>query len=78
MLGAIVHLVFNLSLATHWLDPLFVEAWGKVLADPELDGSLKGLALALPAEVELAQAMEVIDVDAIHEVRREGCARHTT
>ncbi|MCA8925610.1 MAG: aminopeptidase N, partial [Planctomycetes bacterium] len=52
------------------LDPLFVEAWGKVLADPELDGSLKGLALALPAEVELAQAMEVIDVDAIHEVRQ--------
>jgi len=52
------------------LDPVFVEAWGKVLADPELDGSLKALALALPSEIKLAQDMDVIDVDALHEARQ--------
>ena len=52
------------------LDPVFVEAWGKVLADPELDGSLKALALALPSEIKLAQDMQVIDVDALHEARQ--------
>jgi aminopeptidase N len=52
------------------VDPLFVEAFGKVLTDDGLDGSLKALALALPSERLLAQEMEVIDVDAIHDARR--------
>jgi aminopeptidase N len=66
-----------LELAQAWaarrklaLDPLFSEAWGRVLADPELDGSLKALALALPSERILAQEMEVIDPDALHAARR--------
>ena len=32
------------------LDAAFAEAWGRVLSSPELDGSLKALALGLPAE----------------------------
>jgi aminopeptidase N len=53
------------------LDPLFVEAFGRLLVDPELDGSLKALALTLPDERVLAQEMETIDVDALH-AAREG------
>jgi aminopeptidase N len=53
------------------LDPLFVEAFGRLLVDPELDGSLKALALTLPDERVLAQEMEIIDVDALH-AAREG------
>jgi aminopeptidase N len=52
------------------LDPLFSQAWGRVLADPALDGSLKALALTLPSERLLAQEMAVIDPDALHAVRR--------
>jgi aminopeptidase N len=52
------------------LDPLFAEAWGRVLADGSLDGSLKALALALPSERILAQEMAVIDPDALHAARR--------
>jgi aminopeptidase N len=47
-------------------DPLFVEAWGSLLGDEGLDGSLKALALQLPAERVLAQEMDVVDPDAIH------------
>ncbi len=53
------------------VDPEFVAAFAKVLADPELDGSLKSFALTLPAERQLAQMVEVVDVDALH------CARTT-
>ena len=52
------------------LDPLFVEAWGRVLADPNLDGSLKSLALGLPAEKLLGQEMTVVEVEGIHRARR--------
>ena len=48
------------------VDPLFLEAWGKLLRDDSLDGSLKALALQLPAERVVAQEMEVVDPDAIH------------
>ncbi len=51
------------------LDPLFVEAFRRVLLDPGLDGSLRALALALPAERELAQAMPVVDVEGLHAAR---------
>ncbi|MCA9711612.1 MAG: aminopeptidase N, partial [Myxococcales bacterium] len=53
------------------LDERFVEAWGRILSDPALDGSLKALALTLPDERVLGQAMDEIDVDGIHAVRRE-------
>jgi aminopeptidase N len=54
------------------LDPLFVEAFGRVLGDPSLDGSLKALALTLPDERVLAQEMNPIDVDALHEARERA------
>ncbi|MEZ6183582.1 MAG: aminopeptidase N [Planctomycetota bacterium] len=63
-------LLENAAQGQERLDPTFVEAWGRILADPELDGSLKALALALPSEVELAQHMQVIDVDALHAARQ--------
>jgi len=51
------------------LDRLFSEAFGDVLDDSGLDGSMKGLALTLPAEKVLAQEMDVVDPDAIHTAR---------
>ena len=48
------------------LDPAFAAAFGRVLADESLDGSMKALALLLPAEQQLSQEMSVVDVDAIH------------
>jgi aminopeptidase N len=56
------------------LDPLFVEAWGRVLADPGLDGAFKSLALTLPSERVLGQEMDVIDPEALHAVRRFALA----
>jgi aminopeptidase N len=54
------------------LDPLFVEAFGRLLADPDLDGSLVALAATLPDERLLAQEMATIDVDALHAVRERA------
>ena len=51
------------------LDPLYVEAFGRVLDAEDLDGSLKSLALTLPDERVLAQEMEPVLVDALHEAR---------
>ena len=51
------------------LDADFAEAWGRVLLDAELDGSLRAQALLLPAERVIAQEMPVIHPDAIHVVR---------
>ncbi|MBB83695.1 MAG: aminopeptidase N, partial [Deltaproteobacteria bacterium] len=51
------------------LDPEFSEAWGRVLADDGLDGSLRAQALVLPAERVIAQEMDVIRPDAIHAAR---------
>ncbi|MCR9097268.1 MAG: aminopeptidase N [bacterium] len=51
------------------LDPEFSEAWGRVLADDGLDGSLRAQALVLPAERVIAQEMPVIRPDAIHAAR---------
>jgi len=50
----------------------FAESWGTVAADPQLDGSLKALALTLPDERVLGQAMKVVAVEAIHQARREA------
>ncbi|HEB90305.1 MAG TPA: aminopeptidase N, partial [Deltaproteobacteria bacterium] len=50
-------------------DPAFASAWGRLLVDENLDGSLRALALTLPAERVVAQALPVIDPDAIHAAR---------
>jgi aminopeptidase N len=51
------------------LDAGFAEAWGRVLTDETLDGSLRALALTLPAERVVAQEMDMIEPDAIHAAR---------
>ena len=51
------------------LDPLFSAAFAKILADPDLDGSLKSQALTLPDEKILGLECQVIDVDSLHEAR---------
>ena len=53
------------------LDPGFCAAWGRVLSDESLDGSLRSQALILPAERVVGQEMSVIHPDAIH-AAREG------
>ncbi|MGB1012599.1 MAG: aminopeptidase N [Nannocystaceae bacterium] len=65
-----------LELAEAWaaekplvLDPGFVDAFAKILADPKLDGSLKSMAMTLPAERQLAQMVDVVNVDALHAAR---------
>ena len=51
------------------LDPLYSEAFGRVLLDPSLDGSLKALALTLPSEKVLGQEADVVDPDALFAAR---------
>lgn len=54
------------------LEPLpaeYLKAFKTVLLDKDLDLALKALALTLPSETTIGQEMEVIDFDAIHEVR---------
>src|SRR5690606_3569525 len=45
------------------------EAWGRVLGDATLDGSLRALAITLPSVRVVAQELAVIDPDAIHSAR---------
>jgi len=51
------------------LDPGLVNAFRKVLEDPDLDGSIKALTLTLPSEELLAQELERVDPDAVHGAR---------
>jgi aminopeptidase N len=51
------------------VDPTFIAAFKNVLTDARLDGSLKALALTLPAELQLAQEVAVVDPDALHAAR---------
>jgi aminopeptidase N len=51
------------------LDAAYSEAWAQILRDPDLDGQIKALALGLPAERVLAQAMETVDPDGLHAAR---------
>jgi aminopeptidase N len=52
------------------LDPLLVSAFGGVLKDSSLDGSMKALALALPGETLIAQELAEVDPAAVHRARR--------
>src|SRR5690606_33268530 len=52
------------------LDPRFVEAFGRILHDPAIDGSLAALTLQLPDERLLGQQRDVVDVDGLHAARR--------
>jgi len=52
------------------LDAGFAEAWGRVLEDGNLPASLCAQALSMPAERVIAQEMNVIRPEAIHEARQ--------
>jgi aminopeptidase N len=49
---------------------LFLEAFGRALANRNADPALLNLALTLPAEIELAEAMAVADPVAVHAARQ--------
>ena len=51
------------------LAPAFIDAWGKVLCDEELDPALVSLALAMPAESYLSERFEVLDPGHVHDAR---------
>ena len=51
-------------------DPAFVEALRAVLRDRSIDGAFAAELLTLPSETYLADRMDRIDVEAIHEARR--------
>ena len=55
------------------LDQRLVEAFAKVLAETDTDKAMQALVLMLPSEYLLAELAEVIDVEAIHQVRRFMC-----
>ncbi|TNE76348.1 MAG: aminopeptidase N, partial [Gammaproteobacteria bacterium] len=55
------------------LDQRLVDAFGKVLAESGSDQAMQALVLTLPTEFLLAELAEVIDVEAIHQVRRFMC-----
>ncbi len=52
------------------VDPNLIAAFGTVLADRTLDPAMVAKTLTLPAEAYLAERAEVVDVDAIHQVRQ--------
>lgn len=52
------------------LKPDFIHAIRAVLANPQLDNALKAQLLLLPSEVELGEAMDMIDVEGIIIARR--------
>ena len=56
--------------ATSPADAPFVEALRSVLRDPAIDGAFAAALLTLPSEDYLAERMERIDVEAIHEARQ--------
>jgi aminopeptidase N len=51
------------------VDDLFLGAFGELLRDARKDPAFTALAIQLPSETELAQAMKVADPDAIHAAR---------
>src|SRR6185295_13905492 len=51
------------------LDSAFIDAMRRLLRDPALDAAFKELALTLPSEVYLAEQLNPVDPQRIHEVR---------
>ncbi|MGZ8292459.1 MAG: aminopeptidase N [Telluria sp.] len=52
------------------LDDTFVEAMRKILADETLDSAFRENALVLPSETMVAEAMDVVNPQAIHRARQ--------
>jgi aminopeptidase N len=53
------------------LDAPYVEAMRTVLRHPQLDAAFKELVLTLPAETFIAEQLDVVDPQRIHQVREE-------
>ncbi|MCR9220470.1 MAG: aminopeptidase N [Alphaproteobacteria bacterium] len=51
------------------VDPAFIDALVKTLADPSLDDAFRAQALTLPSEEYIGEQMKTVDVDAIHAAR---------
>lgn len=51
------------------LDEAFIEAMRGILRHPTLDAAFKELVLTLPAETYIAEQLEVVDPQRVHEVR---------
>lgn len=51
------------------ISSLYIESFGRMLADKGLDPALKATVLDLPSEAQIAQAATVIDPEAIHSAR---------
>ena len=61
------------------INPIIIEAYQKVIAQPWQDLSYFALLLGLPSESYLAEQMHVVDVEAIHEARefvKQSLAEH--
>jgi len=56
------------------LDTLLIDAFGRALVDPDADPALLAQVLNLPGEIDLAEQMDQIDPEGIHQTRR--FARH--
>lgn len=52
------------------LDDAFIDAYKTVLSDTRLDAALRELALTLPSEMMIAERMDEIDPQAIHDARQ--------
>lgn len=59
----------NEQLADRDIDPLLIDAARQVLTDSQAERSLLAEMLSLPAQTEIGERFEVIDVDAIYAVR---------
>jgi aminopeptidase N len=57
------------------LDPDLIAAMRQALADADKDPAFAAEALQLPTEATLADAMQTVDVDAIHRVREDARAQ---
>jgi aminopeptidase N len=70
MKDVLVELIGNVQAGEELvLDAGLDAAYGKLLADTDLDDALKASAMGIPAERALAQEFDVIDPDAIHTAR---------
>jgi len=52
------------------LDPIFTDAFRKILLDLDMDGAMKAMAFGLPLESYLSDFLEEIDPVAVHDVLR--------
>jgi aminopeptidase N len=54
------------------LPKIYLSAVKEILTDKELDPAFTAIAIALPSEQDIAQKMRVVNVDAIHHVRKNA------